>query len=143
MPKPEDDDSRRPENTAETGSDVGANPGERDAAGRFAAGSTGNPGGRPKSAKDFKALARSYSEMALKKLYQIALTGSGAPQVRACEVIIERAWGRVEPVKAAPTGGPIEARFHGAVRSAVEAMVAKAEADERLKTQAEADGPKN
>lgn len=142
MSKPEDDDPRRPENRAETGEPVGADTGVRTPTGQFAAGSTGNPAGRPKSAKDFKALARSYSETALKKLYQIALTGSGAPQVRACEVIIERAWGRVEPAKAGPTGGPIDTRFHGAVRSAVEELVAKSEAD-RLQAQTEADGPKN
>ena len=121
------DDDRRdgaPFNGPKTGgSDVG-----HDHRGRFVA---GNPGGRgrPSKSKEFRELARGYSETALKKLYQIALTGSGAPQVRACEIIIERAWGRVEPVKAGPSGGPVDARFHGSVRSAIEEMIARAEAD--------------
>jgi hypothetical protein len=62
--------------------------------GQFAAGVSGNPGGRPKTNEEFVAAAREISLVALKKLAQIMMSGTGPAQVRAAEIIIERAWGK-------------------------------------------------
>jgi hypothetical protein len=126
-----DDDPQRPENRGETGEPLGPGPGVRTAEGRFAGGSTGNAGGRPKTPKEFTELARGMSEMVLKKLYTIALGGTGNPAVRAGEIILERAWGRPPLHVTGPKGGPIGNRFHGAVRNAIEELVAQAEAAKR------------
>ena len=121
----DDDESQRPENRGETGEPVGPGPGVRTAAGRFAPGSTGNAGGRPKTAKDFRDDARAMSTLVLKKLYSIALSGNGNPSVRAAEIILERAWGRPALEVSGPKGGPIDMRFHGQVRSAIEELIAQ------------------
>lgn len=65
----------------------------------FRPGQSGNPQGRPKEDREFRKLAREYSTPALQRLYDIALKGKGMTAVRACEVIIERAWGKAaQPV---------------------------------------------
>lgn len=139
---PEDDAPEAPENTGPTGEPSRLPPGVRDAAGRFASGSTGNAGGRPGTSKEFRQLARDYSPTALKKLFQIALTGNGFAQVRACEVIIERAWGKTAIEASGPKGGPLDTRFYGAARRAIDEAIAKAVADEQARAETEG-GPKN
>lgn len=143
MANDEDDKPQQPEDRGETGEPVGPGPGVRTATGRFAPGSTGNAGGRPKTSRDFRDLARGMSEMVLKKLYTIALTGTGAPAVRAAEVILERAWGRAAIEVSGPKGGPIGVRLHGAVRNAIEQLVADAEAKTLAAEVDQGDGPKN
>jgi hypothetical protein len=138
----EDDDPRRPENRGETGEAARLPAGVRDAAGRFVTGSTGNSGGRPGTPKEFRELARSYAPTALKKLYTIALSGDGMSAVRACEIIIERAFGRMPAAAAGPKGGPVDGRFYSAARSKIEELVAKAAA-ERQAAAGESAEPKN
>jgi hypothetical protein len=108
----------------------------------FAAGQSGNPGGRPSSSREFRQLARDYSPTALKKLYQIALTGTGQAAVRACEIIIERAWGKTPLEVSGPKGAPLDTRFYGAARAAIEQAITKAAADE-AEAQVGKPGPKN
>lgn len=120
---PDDDAPPPAQNSGEAAATVRGRP--------FPAGQSGNPGGRPASSKEFRQLARDYSPIALKKLYQIALTGKGFAAVRACEVIIERAWGKTPLEVSGPRGGPIDMRFHGAIRNAIEEAIAQAQVDEQ------------
>lgn len=62
--------------------------------GRFAPGTSGNKGGRPKSAKDIQDLARKHSVQALETLVAIMETGKVGEQLIAAKLILERAWGR-------------------------------------------------
>jgi hypothetical protein len=121
---PKDDAPGPPENRQITGEASRHPAGARQASGRFAPGSTGNAGGRPSSSKEFRDLARDMSIGALRKLYVMALSGKGLVSERACEFIIERAWGRTPLEVSGPRGGPIDMRFHGAVRSAIEQAIA-------------------
>jgi hypothetical protein len=91
------------------GDDDDGNGSGRTKGGRFAPGASGNPGGRPKGFDAFVDLARKKSPVILTKLMTIALQGKGLPAVRACEIIIDRAWGKA-PQKlehGGPDGGPI------------------------------------
>jgi hypothetical protein len=131
MASDDEDDAAPPaENSGETAKPRGR---------PFPPGQSGNPGGRPATSKEFRELARNYSAGALRKLYAIALGGTGSAAVRACELIIERAWGRPPLEVSGPRGGPIDMRFHGAVRSAIEQLIA-----EEAESQAAGDDdPKN
>lgn len=127
----DDDDRDEPENRPETDpSDKGDNSSRRSPRGLFLPGAAAGPG-RPPTNKVFRDLARGMSEMVLKKLYSIALKGQGTAAVRAAEVILERGWGRPALEVSGPLGGPIDVRFHGQVRAAVEELVAQAEAARR------------
>lgn len=65
--------------------------------GRFLPGTTGNPGGRPKSAIEMRDLARASAVDALMTLVHIMRTGKPLEQVQACKMILERAYGRPVP----------------------------------------------
>jgi hypothetical protein len=63
-------------------------------------GRSGNPGGRPRKTPEQRGvqeLARRYSPEAIDRLTQIVLNGSDNDAVRACEAILNRAWGRPQP----------------------------------------------
>jgi hypothetical protein len=75
-----------PENRQETGVDAWR--------GRFQAGQSGNPGGRPKNKSEFRGLARQMSPLVLTKLFQTALSGGQPANVRAGELILAYAWGK-------------------------------------------------
>lgn len=140
-----DDDDRRdapPQNRGGTGPETSGNT-DRGADGRFGKGNRANPGGRPATSKAFRELAQEFSTGALRKLMTIALKGNGQAAVRACEIIIERAWGRTPLEVSGPRGGPLDVRFHGAVRSALEAAIAEAQAEAVASAGPPDDDPKN
>lgn len=68
---------------------------ERDAAGRFPKGVSGNPGGRVKGLTEITRLARQYTEEAIATLYGIMMNGGkDSDRVSAAQVIIDRGWGK-------------------------------------------------
>lgn len=101
--------------------DASPSPASRDGAGtdppaanRFKPGQSGNPSGGSKASREFRDLAKSMAPLALEKLQVIALRGNGMPAVRACEIIIERAYGKaVQPISG-ENGGPLELGFGAA-----------------------------
>lgn len=68
---------------------------DRDAMGRFLPGNKQSPGGK-KQTPEFKARARLYAEEALERLAAIMRDPNAkhADVIRACEDIIERAYGK-------------------------------------------------
>jgi hypothetical protein len=64
--------------------------------GRFAAGRSGNPGGRPRIIADVQALARSHTVDAIETLVGIAndTKAPAAARVAAANAILDRGWGR-------------------------------------------------
>jgi hypothetical protein len=80
---------RMPQNTQEQVSLRLAN-------GRFGAGRSGNPGGRPRVLADVQALARSLTAEAISTLIDIATNDSAraAARVAAANAILDRGWGR-------------------------------------------------
>ena len=58
-------------------------------------GVSGNPSGRPKMSIDFRKLAQSHSETALKKVVEILL-GDNKPMeiLKAAEIVLDRAYGK-------------------------------------------------
>jgi hypothetical protein len=94
--------------------------------GRFAPGQSGNPSGRPRSTRDFTALAQERSPRALDRLEAIA-SGRGMPAVKANELIL--AYGHGRPtlnVNATNRGGPLPPAFAGAARAQLERALADA-----------------
>jgi hypothetical protein len=67
----------------------------RDGHGKFLAGASGNPGGRPKQVRAVVELARTYTEEAVGTLREIALDrqAQAMARVRACEALLQRGWG--------------------------------------------------
>lgn len=65
----------------------------------FAPGQSGNPRGRPKIDPDVRGLARRHAPDALAKL--IALMSHPRPEIalRACEAVLDRAYGKVALVE--------------------------------------------
>lgn len=108
-------------------------PENRDQSGRFKAGASGNPGGRPKALTNFEDLARSRSVQALDKLWEIAQSGRSMPAVRACEIIIERAWGKAPQPITGGDGGPVLVRDQ--VNDKLEAMLRAALASKKKPTE--------
>lgn len=52
-----------------------------------------NPGGRPRLLGEYRDLARSYSAEALERLAQLMRSDDAAVALRACEAMLNRAWG--------------------------------------------------
>lgn len=71
---------------------------ERDAKGRFVKGNTASPG-RPKLPDEFKARAKTYADEALDRLAEIMrdATAKHSDVIRACELLLERGYGKVGP----------------------------------------------
>ncbi len=93
----------------------------------FPKGVSANPGGRPKVLREFEGYAREMSLPMLKKLVVIALQGKGLTAVMAAKIVIERAWGKAPQPLVGKDGGPIDLRFRGAARAALEQALAEAE----------------
>jgi hypothetical protein len=62
----------------------------------FKKGQSGNPGGRPKQVAEVKALARTFTELAIKTLASIAKSSKAtdAARVSACVALLDRGWGK-------------------------------------------------
>jgi hypothetical protein len=62
----------------------------------FQPGQSGNPSGRPKRDRDIEALAREYTEAALRTLAEICADPKAPPAARvaAANALLDRAWGK-------------------------------------------------
>lgn len=71
---------------------------ERDGKGRFVKGNTASPG-RPKLPDEFKTRAKTYADEALERLAGIMrdATAKHSDVIRACELLLERGYGKVTP----------------------------------------------
>lgn len=78
---------------------------ERDAAGRFAPGHSGNPGGRLRD--DVRPLAREYGAEAIDKLVAIMRDGEPEVALRAAVALLDRGWGKPAQAITGDGGGPI------------------------------------
>jgi hypothetical protein len=79
----------------------------RTSAGRFAPGTAGNPGGRPKSVGEVRRPAREQTELAIRTLVEVATNPNetGAARVAACVVLLDRGYGKaVQPVALGDAG---------------------------------------
>jgi hypothetical protein len=59
-------------------------------------GQSGNPKGRPKQDPELRDLARAYTTEALERLVEIMRTGGERAAVTACNVILDRGWGKAQ-----------------------------------------------
>ena len=76
---------------------------------KWSKGQSGNPGGRPKEAHDVKELARTYTVEAIEKLATWMRSDNPKASVSACNVLLERAWGKAPQTIAGEGGeGPAE-----------------------------------
>ncbi len=73
----------------------------RDAQGRWLPGDCPNPGGRPKSAAEIRALALKHAPAAIRRLVELSRSKDGPVAVSACRALLDRAIGR-------PTDSPID-----------------------------------
>ena len=69
--------------------------------GSFKPGQSGNPGGLPKNVTEIRAIARQYTETAIKTLVKVARHGkSESARVAAAEAILDRGYGRpTQPIE--------------------------------------------
>ena len=66
----------------------------RNSDGRFKRGASGNPTGRPRLGKDVLLLARSKTSDAIRRLAELVDDDDPRVALKACEVLLDRAWGR-------------------------------------------------
>lgn len=69
---------------------------DRDSKGRFVKGNSASPG-RPKLPDEFKRRAKEYADEALDRLAEIMrdTTAKHSDVIRACEILLERGYGKV------------------------------------------------
>jgi hypothetical protein len=93
----------------------------------FPPGVSGNPSGRSKEIAAVEALARTKSAQAITELMRIA-KGRGMAAVRAIELVLSYGLGRPQhQLQITARGTPLDGRFAGAVRAALEGAIAQAE----------------
>ena len=85
---------------------------ERDNKGRFVKGNTASPG-RPKLPDEFKSRAKTYADEALDKLAAIMrdATAKHSDVIRACELLLERGYGKVTVMDEDKRDAKITVRF--------------------------------
>jgi hypothetical protein len=107
---------------------VSAGSSTRAAPGRpFPPGVSGNPSGRSKEIAAVEALARTKSAQAITELMRIA-KGRGLAAVRAIELVLAYGLGRPQhQLQITARGTPLDGRFAGAARAALEGAIAQAE----------------
>jgi hypothetical protein len=71
-------------------------------------GQSGNPGGRPKEAHEVKELARSYTSEAIEKLALWMRSDNAKASVAACNVLLDRGWGKAVQAITGDDGGAIK-----------------------------------
>lgn len=98
----------------------------------FKPGQSGNPSGVSRASREFRDLAKSFAPDALRKLKIIALKGNGMPSVRACEIIIERAFGKAPQPITGENGAPLDLGFGAAAGALIEAAVRARAAEARV-----------
>jgi hypothetical protein len=76
-------------------------------------GQSGNPNGKPKAFAEMQRLARSHSTEAIDRLVEIMRNKKAGNQaIRACEILLDRAWGRVPFAVAGEGGeGPVKIEY--------------------------------
>jgi hypothetical protein len=74
----------------------------------FVKGQSGNPGGRPKEAHDVKELARQYTGEAILKLAEWMRSDNAKASVAACNVLLDRGWGKAIQAITGEDGGAIK-----------------------------------
>lgn len=75
---------------------------------KFQKGQSGNPGGRKKIPDCITNLAKDKSKRAMERLVEWMEGDDPRASVRACEIILERAWGKPVQAVSGPDGGPIQ-----------------------------------
>jgi hypothetical protein len=75
---------------------------------RWAKGQSGNPGGRPKEAQEVKELARQYTGEAILKLADWMRSDNAKASVAACNVLLDRGWGKAIQAITGEDGGAIK-----------------------------------
>src|SRR5690242_11968064 len=82
---------------------------QREIAGRWKAGQSGNPGGRPKAVKEIQELARSYAPEALERLAFWMRTDDSRASPSACIALLNRGLGMPmqQTELMGPGGGPV------------------------------------
>ena len=74
----------------------------------FAKGKSGNPGGRPKKYREIELLAQQQTTRCIERLVEIMNSDDNSSAVRACQIILERGWGKpvqsIEGSIAGPSG---------------------------------------
>lgn len=69
-------------------------PENRDRTGRFRAGTSGNPGGRPKDEQGVRELARKLGPAAIRKLEQLMASADERVALAASNAILDRGFGK-------------------------------------------------
>jgi len=66
----------------------------RDKGGRFKPGASGNPGGRPKGAKEFTLEIQERGHELLEALFRFVEKGKSQEKLKALEMLLDRGYGR-------------------------------------------------
>jgi hypothetical protein len=86
--------------------------------GRFAKGTSGNPGGRPKENERVKLLAQAHTEAAIATLAKWMRSKQGKVAVAAANSLLDRGWGKPVQAITGEGGGPLDVNVNE-VRGAI------------------------
>ncbi len=75
---------------------------------QFQKGQSGNPGGRPKEADDVRELARQHGPAAIAKLVEWLASDNAKASVSACQVLLDRGYGKAVQALANADGSNIQ-----------------------------------